>query len=172
MRTGLSLIAMFLATDAVAEPIQLSEVGENITEGTVTIDASPQQIYDAVTDYANWPRLLSDVEKVRVLGGGRDDATVRFKSRALRHTVTVVFENVPGKSLRFRGIKGPPGGRARGEYVMTPIDGGKRTVVTARLYMDVVGAPSWFVRDKTIRAMRGRKLTADLQDVARRFALR
>jgi uncharacterized membrane protein len=159
-----------VASETPAPPIHLHEVPDHVTEGTVTIDASPAQIYDLVTDYANWRQLLTDIESVTVVSARRDTATVRFKSRALQHTVTVVFENIPGKAIRFRGVKGPPGGRARGEYELVPIDGGKRTRVTARLYMDVVGPVAWFVREKTIKPMREAKLNADLQDVARRFA--
>ena len=53
---------------------------------------------------------------------------------------------------------------------MTPIDGGRRTRVVARLYMDVVGMPGLFIRDSTIRDMRQAKLRADLTDLAARFA--
>ena len=97
---------------------------------------------------------------------------MRFKSNALGHTVTVVFDNDPDRRIAFRGVEGPPGGRARGSYVLTPIDGGKRTQVTAELYLDVVGAPGVFVRDSKIRDMRQAKLRADIQDVLGHFASR
>lgn len=166
------LVAAAATAQAYAQPaeVPLIERPGHITEATIVVDATPAQVYDLVTDYANWRSVFSDVLSVEVKGGGREDAKVRFKSRALEHTVTVQFENIAGKAIRFRGIEGPPGGRARGEYQLAAIDGGKRTQITARIYMDVVGAPGLFVRDKTIRGYRQAKLRADALDLMRRFA--
>jgi uncharacterized membrane protein len=158
------------AAAAPAEPIVLVEESPTITRGVVTVDAPPGHVYALVTRYAAWPALLSDVSAVTVLAGGAHDARVRFRSRAFGREVAIQFDNVPGRVIRFRGIEGPPGGRAEGVYQLEPIDGGRRTRVTARLYLDIVGPASWFVRDRTIRGMRRAKLAADLADVARYFS--
>jgi len=84
--------------------------------------------------------------------------------------VTVKFDNIPGQVIRFRNVKTPLGTRARGEYRLMPLDGGTRTQITAWVYLDVVGASGWFVRDKTIRGYRRAKVAADATDVKRRFA--
>jgi len=149
----------------------MTERPGQITEATVIVDATPEQIYDLVTDYANWRNVLSDIQSVTVEAGGRHHAHVRFKSRALQHEVTVQFDNVPGRQIRFQGIKGPPGGRASGEFLLEPIDA-HHTKVTARLYMDVVGVPSLFVRGSAIRTMRDQKLRSDMTDVMNYFAAR
>jgi len=150
--------------------LTLVERPNHVTEGTVTVDATPAEVYALVTDYARWRSVLTDIKSVTVKSGGRRDAKVKFSSRALEHEVTVEFDNEVDRTIRFRGIQGPPGGRASGQFVLQPIDGGKRTLVTASLYMDVVGIPGVFVRDSTIRAMRQAKLRADLTDVAQWFA--
>ena len=155
-----------------AERITLVERPDHTTEATVDVDAPPDEVYALVTDYASWTRVLSDVSDVSIRSGGRDNASVHFRSRALAHAVTIVFANEPGRRISFRGIEGPPGGRASGAYTLTPIDGGRRTHVVATLYLDVVGVASVFVRDKKLRAMREAKLTADLDDVVRHFAPR
>jgi hypothetical protein len=101
-----------------------------------------------------------------------EHARVKFKSRALGHTVTVQFDNEPGRSISFHGVEGPPGGRASGVYELVPIDNGTRTQVTARLYMNVVGGPGLFVTDKKIRKMRRAKLQTDMTDIATYFQTR
>jgi uncharacterized membrane protein len=159
-----------VATNAFADGVQMTEKPRHITEARLVIDASPDEIYAVVTTYQNWPTILSDIRSVIVEGGDREHARVRFKSRAIGRTVTVQFNNEPGRSITFRGVKGPPGGRAAGSYALTPIDGGKRTQVVAQLYMDVVGAPGLFVRNSEIREMRRAKLHADLRDIAIHFA--
>jgi len=50
---------------ALAEPINIRERGGYVTEGVATIDASPQQVYDLVTDYAHWRDTLTRVSKER-----------------------------------------------------------------------------------------------------------
>lgn len=161
-----------VAVDAKAQPqaVALADLPDHVTEARIEIDAPPSEVYALVTNYANWPAVFSDITKVNVESGGREDARVRFRSRALGHTVTVVFANAPGRAVSFRGVEGPPGGRAHGDYTFEPLDGGTRTAVTAKLYMDVKGAPSWFVSDSKIRDMRRTKLRADFEDVARHFA--
>jgi uncharacterized membrane protein len=164
-----SLALVVTSAEAHADELPLTELPDHVTEARLVVDAPPAAVYDFVTTYASWPSILSDISSVAVGQGGREHARVTFRSRSLGHTVTVVFDNVPGRLIRFEGVKGPPGGRARGEYTLTPIDNGRRTQVTARLYMDVVGAPGLFVRDSTVRDMRRAKLRADVSDVARHF---
>ncbi|HEY5926472.1 MAG TPA: SRPBCC family protein, partial [Kofleriaceae bacterium] len=149
-----TMLAVTTYAQADAGGITLAELPKHVTEGRVTIDATPAEIYELVTDYRAWRNVLSDIRSVEVEGGDREHARVRFRSQALRNTVTVQFNNEPGHTIRFVGIKGPPGGRARGEYHLIPVDHGARTQVVARIYMDVVGAPAIFVRDKTIRELR------------------
>lgn len=167
----LTALTSFVAVStARAGGITITEKPGHVTEARATIDATPAQIYALVTDYAHWVPVLTDIKSVTVESGGRRNATVRFTSRVLEHEVTVVFDNDVDRMIRFRGIKGPPGGRASGTYVLTPIDGGRRTEVTAHLYLDVVGVVGVFVSDSKIRAMRQAKLRADLTDVKRYFA--
>jgi hypothetical protein len=103
----------------------------------------------------------------RVESGGRRDAAVRIKSRALGHEATIRFDNEIDKALHFKLVDGPPGARTKGDYVLVAIDAGRRTRVDATLYMDVLGPTGWLVSDKKIRRMRQDKLRADLEDVAR-----
>jgi carbon monoxide dehydrogenase subunit G len=163
------LFVSVVAAQADAGPISLVERPGHITEATVTVDASPAEVYSLVTDYANWRQIFTDVESVSVKSGDREGAEVRFKSRTIDYTVTVKFDNVPNQAIRFRGIKGPPGGKARGEYILTPLDGGARTQVTARFFLDVDGPAALFVREKKLRGIRRAKLTADLTDAQRQL---
>ena len=154
------------ASVAQGQTIALTEGAKHETQASIIVDASPHDVYVLVTDYKNWRAVFSDVLTVSVKGGTTEDAKVRFKSRAFEHTVTVQFDNVPDQLIRFVGIDGPPGGKARGEYVLTPIGDGSRTLVTARLFMDVDGPAALFVREKKVREMRRAKLNADLRDAA------
>lgn len=153
-----------------AAPFTLVDKPGSVTEATMTLDASPAEVYALVTDYANWPRILhSDVRSVKVERPGRETARVHFESKSFGRGVTVQFANEANHILRFKGVKGPPGGVAAGTYLLEPINGGQRTKVTATLYLDVKGPASLFISDAKIKRMRHAKLQADLSDVLRAF---
>lgn len=137
------------------------------TQGTALVDAPPAVVYATITAYAEWRLLFSDVDTVQVKSGGGRDATVQFRSRAMGHSVTVRFDNEEGRVIRFRLSDGPPGARARGEYVLEP--SGTGTLVRATLYMDVKGMAGWFVSDGRVTRMRDEKLSSDLRDLVRRW---
>jgi uncharacterized membrane protein len=160
---------MLHAAETYADPIAIRETGHHATEATVVVDATPSQVYALVTDYDRWPRLLSDVRNVKVEREGRENARVRFHSDVFKNDVTVQFANQPDHLIQFEGVKGPPGGRARGSFLLEPLDGGRKTRVTASLYLDVVGLPSLFVGESKLRPMREAKLRADMNDVLRRL---
>ena len=145
----------------------ITEESKTVSRGIIVIDAPPAEVYAVITDYASWRKYLTDIEGVKIQSGGRRDAAVRMKSRALGHEATIKFDNQADKRIHFKLVDGPPGARAQGDYVLIGIDGGKRTRVEARLYMDVVGAVGLLVSNKKIRTMRQGKLRADLDDVAR-----
>jgi len=163
----LGLFVLGRAGPAAAQEATLTELGGAKTQGIIEVDASPTRVYAVMTGYANWPHVLTDVKSAAVKAGGREDAKVRFDSRAMKHAVTVQFDNDADVALRFRMVDGPRGARATGEYLVVSLDGGRRTRITATLYMNVVGVVGWLVRDKTIRKMRQQKLRTDLEDVAR-----
>lgn len=81
----------------------------------------------------------------------------------------IAFTNLPDREVRFKGIKGPPGGRSAGTYLLEPIDGGQRTRIRAAFYLDVRGPAALVVSDSTLKRMRHAKLRADLGDVLRAF---
>ncbi len=173
LAVAVSLALASSALDARAASVRLSELSDNVTQARVVVDAPPSEVYAFCTDYARWPGSLSDVRSTKVEWGGRDRAKVHIQSRAFGRQITVIFDNIPGQSISFHGAP-PASGKpsslaARGQYVLTPIDGGKRTQVTATLYVDVKGAASIFVRDSKIRRARQEKLRADWEDVAKHF---
>jgi uncharacterized membrane protein len=164
-----SFVALLVA-DARAQPVVLTEKPGHVTEVVVTVDASPAEIYALVTNYARWPSVLTDVSSVKVEAGGARDARVRFRSKALGHEVAVVFDNDPDRAIRFHSVDAPPGAHARGDYLLAPLDGGKRTQVTASFYLDVSWPTSWMISSSTVRGMRRAKLERDTTDVVRWFA--
>ena len=168
------LCGALLATIAAAPPVGADSTvtirgskKQATTEGQVLLGASPEVVYDVVTDYAAWTNVFTDITSVNVKKAGRNDAVVRIKSRAMSHNVTIRFDNEPGRVIRFKLVDAPWGARAAGEFVLEPEGSGTR--VRATLYMDMVGAVGFFVPNNYIRKTREAKLRTDLADLLIRF---
>lgn len=164
-----TLALMAVSSIAVGEGLTMRELPGHITEGVVILNAPPDVVYAHAIAYESWATQLSDIRAVRWESGDRDHARVRFRSESFDQSITVQFDNIPGRVIRFHSVKAPPGGRASGVYTLTPIDGGTRTRIVARLYMDVVGPPRLLFSEHKIRAMRHAKLAVDLRDTQRWF---
>jgi uncharacterized membrane protein len=163
----LSLAAMLAmscaaaADDVVSSPaVKIWNPGGAVTEGEVTVPGTPAEIYAAVTDYARWPAIFSNLRTSTVKSGDAVAATVETVStKGKRHTL--VFKNDPlALVVRFE----ERGGRAeaRAEITFRSARRAGFTVVRARLYADVHGAAGLFVRDSTIRSKREHKVMGDL----------
>lgn len=78
---GLAGLALIARTTA-AEPVRvLARAGQHgrpvTTEKTVSIEASPERLYDLFSDYQNFPRFMSNVVEVSDMGGGRSHWVVK-----------------------------------------------------------------------------------------------
>jgi len=158
-----------VAASAHAAPVVVTEKPGHTTQATVTVDASPQEVYRVASDYARWPTVLADVTAVTIQRGGRRDARLKFRSKALGRVVAIQFDNDPDRAIKFRGVGGPPGSNAYGEYRFEAIAGG-RTRITATFMLHAGGISSLFVSGAAVERMRRTKLQSDLADLARCFA--
>jgi len=160
-----AVAVMCSTASAKTDPLSMRERSTNTTEASVIVNATPRQVYEQATNYRLWPVLFSDIRSVSVLGGTRDRARVKFRSRAIDREVTVDFDNVPDRVIKFVSVPSSRVGAASGEYILTPVDNGQRTRITARLFIKVAGPAKMFVTSSDTRAMRHKKLRADLTDL-------
>ena len=158
-----------IAASAHAEPVVVTEQPDHTTQATITVDASPEEVYRVATDYAHWPTVLGDVTALTIQRGGRRDARVKFRSKALGNVVSIQCDNEPDRAIKFRGVDGPPGSHAAGEYRLEPIADG-RTRITATFKLHASGIARLFIKGSTVDRMRRAKVESDLGDLARWFA--
>ena len=77
MRTLIRLLLLALvAAPATAGPRVWQARDVAITEGEVEVNARPAVVYRALTDYARWPALFSDIMWAAVKSGGREKAVI------------------------------------------------------------------------------------------------
>lgn len=169
------LVASILAvscTAAADEPprppsLQLRNPSSTVTEGEVTLPTPPDQVFAALVDYANWPKVFTYLDKVTIKSQRGNNAEIvtlskKNKAHALR------FRNDPAKrTLRFVEL----GGRAdvKAEIVVTAGDTADTSVVKVRLEAEVGGMAGWFVSDSMVRGKREKKIIKDLSHVSAYF---
>lgn len=173
---GAALLALLVLLPAgraasAAPTVRVWQTPNNaISEGTVEVHASPASIYAALTDYARWASLFSDVEWVKLKGGGRDDAVLQYKSRTFGKPQSYRFRNVPNRIVRYELIDGPHGVKLQWEAWFEPVEpDSSLTRIRARMYVVVGGVYSWIVSSKTVRKHRESKLRKDLTNLGKRF---
>ena len=57
MRASIVLV-VGLSSAARADPLAMRESGAHDTEATITVDATPAEVYAAITSYHRWPARL------------------------------------------------------------------------------------------------------------------
>jgi hypothetical protein len=168
------LLALSLAPSAPADArvgaagVAVRAVDGHTSSGEVSLGAPPAEVFAAATDFARWPALLADVEAAEVLAVRDGHTRVRYRSRALARTLTVDVTTEPSRAIRFALVDGPPGARARGEFLLAR-EGEDGTRVTATLRVEVTGAARWLVDPARVRAGRSTKLASDLASLRAAF---
>lgn len=146
--------------------VRLWEVEDHTTEGEIFVEGEPASIYAAVSVYARWAQIFSDVATVEDQGADGDEEMVKLVTTEGQNN-NLRFKNDPAHHVvRFRDTGGI--GDVWAEIAFEPAPGGG-TRVHARLHGDVHGLYSLVITDAKLRDERRKKLTSDLSDILRYF---
>lgn len=130
------------------------EVGKKtFVVSKVVIQASPQRLFDMVTDYPNALKYFSNLTSCQVLSSKDGIKTVRFGARASSMMkldyVLSIDQTKPGR-IEWNRVSGSFKAN-EGYWEFEPVEGGKATLVTYAKYVDAgFFAPKMFVH-KTLR---------------------
>jgi ribosome-associated toxin RatA of RatAB toxin-antitoxin module len=118
----------------------------------LAVAASPQQLFDVVTDFDQYPEWIRDLKAVEVVS--RDDEgrplEVRYRAAAMgrstSYTLRYDYSDAP-RILRWRLVEGDIMRRLDGEYEFVPVaeDSG-RTEVVYHLTVELVVPLPGFVK--------------------------
>lgn len=143
-----------------------------ITDGEVTIDGDPAQVFAAAQNYKAWTELMPDVAKVEIHDQKGDDAHVTLVAPN-GHRDNLHFHNTPQARLIFFEDTGNHG-RADvwAEIVFAPTAQPTSTRVHIRLYAKVHGVATLVVSDSDVKQQREQKITAELSQMREYFRRR
>lgn len=165
-----AVMVVLVGTDAVAAASRIrlweSESADATTLGSITVAATPEEVFARITDYQKWPSTFSDVAWVKVESGGPMDAVIQFESRTLKQTVRIRFDNQLNKRVAFTLVEGPPRVDSRGELFMQPAADGHGTRILTSFFMDLRGFPIPGA-GAVLRSLRNAKIQRDMEDFSR-----
>jgi uncharacterized membrane protein len=148
--------------------IQLRNPSGTVTEGDVTVAATADRVYAALTDYARWPVLFPYLDKVTLVAqhDGVDEVTTLSRKGK---THRLVFRNEPARRIvRFTELDGRADTKA--EITLVPAERARSTLIAVRLEAEVRGVAGLLVSDATVRAKREAKVLKDLEFLRSYFA--
>ncbi len=129
------------------------------TQGTIEIDATPDRIVAAITDFESYPDWVDGIKQAEVRerdGEGRP-STVAFEFSAMGFTAsyTLRYEYEPeDRGVRWTTVEASGAVKdVQGEYVLEPLNGD--TEVTYRLTVELgVPVPGFLKRQADKRAIK------------------
>jgi ribosome-associated toxin RatA of RatAB toxin-antitoxin module len=144
----------------------LREMADQATQHMV-IGASPQRIWDVLTDFDSYPTWARDLKSATVVA--RDDEgrplDVAFRAAAMGRSTSYTLRYDYGKApdvLAWRLLHGDITRKLDGSYELAPVDGDPdRTEVTYHLEVDLMVPIPGFVK----RRAEARIVTTALRDL-------
>ena len=144
---GLTLLDLLCATrlgsrgDA-GESTEATE-GARGVEKAITINRSPEEVYQAWRDFSNLPRFMLHLESVQVMGDGRSHWKAKAPAGRTVEWDAEVTEDRPNEVIAWRSLPGADVQNS-GTVRFDPAPGGRGTEVRVKLQYDppagIVGA--------------------------------
>ena len=130
------------------------------------IDASPQLCFDAMADFASYPKWQTAVKEARVIDrrpeGPVVEYTVDLLVRKIRYVLA--YRTDPEKfRISWDYVEGDAADVA-GEFIVEPLVGGRRSRATYRLEID----PGFYVPGLLISKIKNVVMKGVLKDLRRR----
>lgn len=129
---------------------------------TVTVESSPEELYNFWHNFENLPRFMQHLESVQVTGDGRS----HWKAKApLGQTVewdAQVTEDEPNRLIGWHSLEGADVQNS-GTVRFTPATGGRGTVVQVEMQYDAPGGPLGVLLAKLFNEEPGQQVFEDLR---------
>ncbi|UWX65289.1 SRPBCC family protein [Deinococcus rubellus] len=164
--TGAGLVAVALrGTNPLGTALKIREntQGETLVSDAVTVGQPPEALYAVWRRLENLPALMSHLQEVRVLEGGRSRWTVKGPLGDVSWDAELTADE-PGKRLAWRSLPGADIENS-GEVLFRPAPGERGTEVVVRLKYRAPGSTVGPV----IARMLGQEPSQQLRDDLMRF---
>jgi uncharacterized membrane protein len=155
---------------ASAGPVEVNQVGSDWSQAQVIVNAPPGVVWDTVQQVPEWPRVLSDVEQMRVIEHDGPAWVVDLESRTLHHGMhrySVRLDPMQRRVIaRSRG-----GGVSVDSYMLVrPGPTPSQSDVVYSLRIETSGVARLAMSEGTLHTKQAHIVESTLEDLQRRFA--
>lgn len=131
---------------------------------SIDVDVPPAELMRVITDFAGYPRFLTDMEEATVLRSEPGDWTVKFAVRIIRRIeYTLRLRQLSETRLRWSLVEGAFKSNDGG-WELDALDGGTRTRATYELSIDL----GMFVPGSVLKTLLEHNLPATLEAFKKR----
>jgi coenzyme Q-binding protein COQ10 len=112
----------------------------------ILANAPPEKVWEVITDFDGYAKLMPDMSVAQVVGRGKDTATVHFTVTVLKVSLIAISTQYTLKykfnAPRRADISWVSGDvkNVNGYWELFPVDGGKKTVVIYAITSDLASA--------------------------------
>jgi hypothetical protein len=139
--------------------------------GSVTVDAPPDQVWARIERVDAWPQILTDVARLRVTEHQGPHWAIDLETRSLGHGMLgYTVETSPERVLKLSTDKLGVHALAYTRVHPGPTPG--QSNVSYSLFLELKGAPSLLISDRSLREKQDHMVAVTLADIQRAFAKR
>lgn len=142
--------------------------GGVLVHESLTIDATPEELYRFWRALENLPAAMSHLESVTDLGGGRSHWVARTHGLGTYEWDAEIINDEPGGLIGWRSLPGSDVTSA-GSVHFDPAEGGRGTRVTVRLQYDPPAGKAGVLIARAFGEDPARQIREDLQRLKRRL---
>ncbi len=136
--------------------------------GTVTVDTPQDEVWSRFQQVQSWPAMLSDIARLQVQGHRDNHWDVKLETKTLGHGM--LGYDVDATSDRVIRLRTDTLGVHA--LAVTRILAGptaKQTNVSYALFLELKGAPSLLISDKSLHEKQDHMVSVSLADIRRTF---
>ena len=174
---ALSLAAVTLCSDeparADSEQIPMSwhrdKKDPHWVQGTVTVDAPPDEVWARMQQVDTWPQMLSDIKRMKVTEHRDTHWKLDLETRTLSHGMLGYDVQVSPSGRTLKLYTDRMGVRVVAQTDVAPGPTAQQSVVTYSFLIALSGIPSMLMSDADIRAKQEHMEAVTLADFYKAF---
>jgi hypothetical protein len=136
--------------------------------GTVTVDASQDEVWSRFQQVQSWPTMLSDIARLQVEGHRANHWDIKLETKTLGHGM-LGYDVDAGDDRVIRLKTDTLGVHVLAVTRILPGPTAKQTNVSYALFLELKGAPSLLISGKSLREKQDHMVSVSLADIRRTF---
>lgn len=138
-------------------------------QGEVTVDAAPDVVFTAIQKVDAWPKMLTDISRLKVLSHKGDHWEIELETRTIPAGMLGYDVQVTPSSRSLKAYTNRMGVYTIAQTDVKPGPTAGQSTITYSLLIQVSGVPSLLISEKSLRNKQEHMVDQTLGDLLRAF---